>query len=361
MSSPASLGLTKNGNEYRIAGKKGGLIKINKMTVPQLKAYGAKYTEFTNKNRTKKQVLNKIYAAKTKLRQASNSGNSVASALLALQNKSSSYNANKEAAKVLAGLAKKSTGNGKARINALLQVAAQKPSPSSSASSLGLMKAFGASGGFRLKGAKGPVKIGKMSVAQLKAYAVKHNVNVNGLTKKDQIMATIYKKKFGRNLYKVKPLVGSSSGSVNNVMNAVLNNMGRSSSPKAKPKAKPMNGSLGLMNAMGASGGYRFKGARGAKKINKTMTLPVLKKYASNYGVNVSRMHTKKEILNAVYKKKYGAANVSSNKPPTMVISHAAAAKILAAAKPKPAGPHKRPVKRTKVLEEGELNQLLGN
>ena len=105
MSSPASLGLTKEGNEYRILGKKGGLIKINKLTVPQLKAYGAKYTNFTNKNKTKKQVLNKIYAAKTKLREASNSGNEFASALLALQNQppksSSPYNANATADEAL--------------------------------------------------------------------------------------------------------------------------------------------------------------------------------------------------------------------------------------------------------------------
>lgn len=206
MSSPASLGLTKEGNEYRVLGKKGGLIKINKMTVPQLKAYGAKYTTFTNKNKTKKQVLNKIYSAKTQLRAASNSGNSIASALLALQNKKSKSPTNSNAAvaavKVLAGLKSKAkTPAGKTRVNALLQMAAQKPSKVSvaAASSLGLLKSKGASGGYRFQGKKGPKKANKtMTVAALKAYAVNHNVNnVNNLRKKENIIAAIHKKMYG--------------------------------------------------------------------------------------------------------------------------------------------------------------------
>ena len=204
MSSPASLGLTKEGNEYRILGKKGGLIKINKLTVPQLKAYGAKYTTFTNKNRTKKQVLNKIYAAKTKLRTSANSGNEFASALLALQNQppksSSPYNANMAAAQALAALGAKNKPAGKTRVNALMQVAAQKPSASSSvaAASLGLLPNLGASGGYRFKGARGPKKANKtMTVAALKAYAAKHGVKANTLRKKENILAAIHRKKYG--------------------------------------------------------------------------------------------------------------------------------------------------------------------
>ena len=311
MSSPASLGLTKEGNEYRILGKKGGLIKINKMTIPQLKQYGAKYTTFTNKNRTKKQVLNKIYAAKTELRKASNSGNTIASALLALQNQSpKNANANAVAVQTLAALmgAKNKPLGGKTRVNALLNLAAQKPSQASSAASIGLLKQFGESGGFRRQGAKGPAKIGKMTVAQLKNYARKYNVNVNGLTKKDEILAVIYKKKFGTNLYKVKPLKSSPKVSVKTISPRVVVKR-----PAVGP-IKPAPASLGLLRQLGASGGYRFKGVKGPKKADKKMTLAALKMYAMNHNINnVNHLRMKESIIAAIHKKMYGSSSGSSS------------------------------------------------
>ena len=305
MSSPASLGLTKEGNEYRVLGKKGGLIKINKMTVPQLKAYGAKYTTFTNKNKTKKQVLNKIYAAKTQLRAASNSGNSIASALLALQNKKSKSPTNSNAAvaavKVLAGLKSKAkTPAGKTRVNALLQMAAQKPSKVSvaAASSLGLLKSKGASGAYRFQGKKGPKKVNKtMTVAVLKAYATKHGVNVNGLKKKDNILKAIHSKKYAKN-----------SSSPMNIA------VPRRSGPFVGP-IKPAPASLGLLSQLGASGGYRFQGKKGPKKANKTMTVAALKAYAMNHNVNnVNHLRKKENIIAAIHKKMYGGVKSSSRR-----------------------------------------------
>lgn len=299
MSSPASLGLTKEGNEYRILGKKGSLIKINKMTVPQLKQYGAKYTTFTNKNRTKKQVLNKIYAAKTELRKASNSGNTIASALLALQNQSpKNANANAVAVQTLAALGAKSKQlGGKTRANALLNLAAQKPSRVSAAASIGLLSNKGASGGFRRQGAKGPAKIGKLTVAQLKNYARKYNVNVNGLKKKDEILAVIYNKKFGT----VKPAVSSPRVA--------------SKRPAVGP-IKPGPASLGLLSQFGASGGYRFQGVKGPKKVNKKMTLNALRAYAINKGLtmnNIEDIRKKNNIIAIIHKKMYGGSSGSSS------------------------------------------------
>ncbi len=366
MSSPASLGLTMEGNEYRVKGKKGGAIKVNKLTVPQLKAYGAKYTTFTNKNRTKKQVLNKIYAAKTKLRNASNSGNSVASALLNLADgspkSSSSYNANLAAAQTIAALAAKPKPvGGKPRIQAVLNVAGK----SSSAASLGLMPTFGASGGFRAMGAKGPVKLTKYTVPQLKAYAKKYGANVNALKKKDQILSVIYGKKFGKPLYKMKP-TGSAS------VNAVVNNLIQNALKPAKASS-PQSGSLGLLSQMGASGGYRVKGARGPKKVNAKMTVPALKAYAKKHGVNASKMRAKKNILAAIHRKKFGGASSSSSSSSSgpKVITRSEAARRLAvilksssnsssykrpAVRPRVFGPAAGPVK----LTAAQLNKLLG-
>jgi hypothetical protein len=361
MSSPASLGLMMEGNEYRVKGKKGGAIKVNKLTVPQLKAYGAKYTTFTNKNRTKKQVLNKIYAAKTKLRNASNSGNSVASALLNLAAASpksnSSYNANLAAAQTIAALAAKPAKSaGKPRVQALLNVAAEP-------SSLGLMPTFGASGGFRAMGAKGPVKLTKYTVPQLKVYAKKHGANVNALKKKDEILAVIYGKKFGKPLYKVKPM---GSASVNAVVNNLIENV-----LKPTKASSPRSGSLGLLAQMGASGGYRVKGARGPKKVNAKMTVPALKAYAKKHGVNASKMRVKKNILAAIHRKKFGGASSSSSRSSSgpKVITRSEAARRLAARpkssnkthkrpalRPRPMGPAAGPVK----LTAAQLNKLLG-
>ena len=366
MSSPASLGLTMEGNEYRVKGKKGGAIKVNKLTVPQLKAYGAKYTTFTNKNRTKKQVLNKIYAAKSKLRNASNSGNSVASALLNLaagsSKSSSSYNANLAAAQTIAALAAKPKPAGsKPRIQGLLNMAGK----SSSAASIGLMPTFGASGGFRAMGAKGPVKLTKYTVPQLKAYAKKHGANVNALKKKDEILAVIYGKKFGKPLYKMKPLANGTS------VNAVVNNLIANALKPAKASS-PQSGSLGLLVQMGASGGYRVKGARGPKKVNAKMTVPALKAYAKKHGVNASKMRVKKNILAAIHRKMFGGASSSSRSSSSssgpVLISQAQAAAILAARpkssnktqkrpalRPRPMGPAAGPVK----LTAAQLNKLL--
>lgn len=360
MSSPASLGLMMEGNEYRVKGKKGGAIKVNKLTIPQLKAYGAKYTTFTNKNRTKKQVLNKIYAAKSKLRNASSSGNSVASALLNLaagSSKSSSYNANLAAAQTIAALAAKPAKSaGKPRVQALLNVAAEP-------SSLGLMPTFGASGGFRAMGAKGPVKLTKYTVPQLKVYAKKHGANVNDLKKKDEILAVIYGKKFGKPLYKMKPMANGTS------VNAVVNNLIENAL-----KPAPQSGSLGLLAQMGASGGYRVKGARGPKKVNAKMTVPALKAYAKKHGVNASKMRAKKNILAAIHKKKFGGASSSSSRSSSSssgpkVITRSEAARRLAARpkssnkpvqrpalRPRPMGPAAGPVK----LTAAQLNMLLG-
>ena len=367
MSSPASLGLMMEGNEYRVKGKKGGAIKVNKLTVPQLKAYGAKYTTFTNKNRTKKQVLNKIYAAKSKLRNASNSGNSVASALLnlaAASPKSSSYNANLAAAQTIAALAAKPKPvAGKPRIQAVLNVAGK----SSSAASLGLMPTFGASGGFRAMGAKGPVKLTKYSVPQLKVYAKKHGANVNALKKKDEILAVIYGKKFGKPLYKVKPM-GSAS------VNAVVNNLIENALKPAKASS-PRSGSLGLLAQMGASGGYRVKGARGPKKVNAKMTVPALKAYAKKHGVNASKMRTKKNILAAIHRKKFGGASSSSSRSsssssgPKVITRSEAARRLAAILKSSSNSSHKRPAVRPRVfgpaagpvkLTAAQLNKLLG-
>lgn len=392
MSSPASLGLTMEGNEYRVKGKKGGAIKVNKLTVPQLKAYGAKYTAFTNKNRTKKQILNKIYAAKSKLLKASSSGNSVASALLNLaagSSKSSSYNANLAAAQTIAALtAKPKPAGGKARIQGLLNVAG-KPSQSSAMginvllqtpqpASLGLLRPMGASGGYRIKGKKGPVKVNKLSIAQLKNYAAKYNANIAGLKKKNNILAVIHALKFRPNpMFTVKPPVkpaSSGSASVNAAVNNLIQNVLKAKPAKAKPaKAKPakasspQSGSLGLLANLGASGGYRFKGARGPKKVNAKMTVAALKNYAKKHGVNASKMRVKKNILAAIHKKKFGGSSSSSSSGPK-VISQAQAAAILAARpkssnkthkrpalRPRPMGPAAGPVK----LTQGELNKLL--
>ena len=354
--SPASLGLMMEGNEYRVKGKKGGAIKVNKLTVPQLKAYGAKYTTFTNKNRTKKQVLNKIYAAKSKLRNASSSGNSVASALLNLAaaspKSSSSYNANLAAAQTIAALAAKPAKSaGKPRVQALLNVAGK----SSSAASLGLMPTFGASGGFRAMGAKGPVKLTKYTVPQLKVYAKKHGANVNDLKKKDEILAVIYGKKFGKPLYKVKPLANGTS--VNNLIEPA-----KASSPRS--------GSLGLLAQMGASGGYRVKGARGPKKVNAKMTVPALKAYAKKHGVNASKMRAKKNILAAIHRKKFGGASSSSSSGPKVITRSEAARRLAAILKSSSnSSSHKRPAVRPRVfgpaagpvkLTAAQLNKLLG-
>ena len=394
MSSPASLGLTKEGNEYRILGKKGGLIKINKLTVPQLKAYGAKYTTFNSKNRTKKQVLNKIYAAKTKLREAANSGNNIAASLLSLQNQapksSSSYNANAAAASALVALAKHKPAGGKARISALLNQAAQKPSVSSAsaAASLGLLPNLGASGGYRFKGAKGPKKANKtMTLAVLKAYAANHGVNATNLRTKKAILNAIHRKKYGN----------TNGGAVNAALNNILANVVKPSPahssmgmtalfktpPKAKAKAKARPrpsgspASFGLLQQFGASGGYRFKGVRGPKKANKTMTVAALKAYAAKHGVKANTLRTKNAILAAIHRKKYGGSSSSSSGSSSVhsgpvVISQAAAAAILKA-RPRSSssnGPHKRPAPRPKVqgpaakpkrLTAAQLNALLGN
>ncbi len=370
MSSPASLGLTKEGNEYRILGKKGGLIKINKMTVPQLKAYGAKYTTFTNKNRTKKQVLNKIYAAKTELRKASNSGNEFASALLALQNQppksSSPYNANAAAAEALAKLKAKKTIGGKARKSALLNQAAQKPSASSAsaAASLGLLPNKGASGGYRFQGKKGPKKANKtMTVAALKAYAAKHGVNASGMKKKDNILKAIHRKKYG--------------GASSSPMNIAVLFKSANKRPAVGP-VKPAPASLGLLQQLGASGGYRFQGKKGPKKANKTMTVAALKMYAMNHNVNVNGLRKKENILAAIHRKKYGGGSSSSSSSRSSsssassrkVITRSEAARRLKAAKKSTSGSHKRPAPRPKVhgptaaprpLTSAELNALLGN
>ena len=363
MSSPASLGLMMEGNEYRVKGKKGGAIKVNKLTVPQLKAYGAKYTTFTNKNRTKKQVLNKIYAAKSKLRNASSSGNSVASALLNLASGSpkisSSYNANLAAAQTIAVFtAKPKPVGSKPRVQGLLNVAAEP-------SSLGLMPTFGASGGFRAMGAKGPVKLTKYTVPQLKVYAKKHGANVNDLKKKDEILAVIYGKKFGKPLYKVKPLANGTS--VNNLIENAL---------KPAKASSPRSGSLGLLAQMGASGGYRVKGARGPKKVNAKMTVPALKAYAKKHGVNASKMRTKKNILAAIHRKKFGGASSSSSRSsssssgPKLITRSEAARRLAAILKSSSnSSSHKRPTVRPRVfgpaagpvkLTAAQLNKLLG-
>jgi hypothetical protein len=396
MSSPASLGLMMEGNEYRVKGKKGGAIKVNKLTVPQLKAYGAKYTTFTNKNRTKKQVLNKIYAAKSKLRNASNSGNSVASALLnlaAASPKSSSYNANLAAAQTIAALAAKpKPAGGKPRIQAVLNVAAAPSSgmginalfQTPQAASLGLLHPMGASGGYRIQGKKGPVKVNKLSIAQLKNYAAKYNANISGLKKKQNILAVIHALKF-----KVKPPVNaasSGSASVNAVVNNLIQNVLKVKPAKAKAtKAKPVlnfsppqSGSLGLLAQMGASGGYRVKGARGPKKVNAKMTVPALKAYAKKHGVNASKMRAKKNILAAIHRKKFGGASSSSRSSRSSsgssgpkVITRSEAARRLAAIlkSSSNSSSHKRPAVRPRVfgpaagpvkLTAAQLNKLLG-
>jgi hypothetical protein len=312
-----SLGLTKEGNEYRVVGRTGRLIKINKLTKPQLKEYGAKYTTFTNKN-TRQQILNKIYAAKTKLRAASKSGNSFASAILASKTNSAAAAA---AAHILSGLkAKPKVAGGKARVSALLNIAGKKSSSPSSAASIGLLKQFGASGHFRRQGLKGPIKIGKLTVPQLKNYARKYNVNVNGLTKRDEILAVVYKKKFGKNLYKVKPLKGSSSSKksssarVHPVKGSSPSK--KSSSTRMHPAVgpvKPAPASLGLLRQLGASGGYRFRGVKGPKKANKHMTVAALKRYAMNHNVNVNGLR-KNAIIAAIHKKMYGGSSSGSSR-----------------------------------------------
>jgi len=405
MSSPASLGLTKEGNNYRVKGKKGGLIKINKLTIPQLKAYGAKYAvNFTAKNRTKKQILNKIYAAKSAqgpalLPVSSNkfhfgSANNAAGALVQLaggSSKSSSYNANLAAAQALAAMGKIKPTGGKSRLSALLNVAA-KPSQSSGmdinvlfqspqVASLGLMRNQGSNGGYRILGKKGPVKINKLTLQQLKNYAAKHNANISGLKKKKNILAVIHARKFRPGpMYKVKPLRSSShGGSVNAVVNNLIQNVLKPT-PKAKPaKAKPIlnfspprEGSFGLLQQMGENNEYRFKGARGPKKANAKMTVAALKNYAKKHGVNASKMRTKKNILAAIHKKKFGGSSSSSKaKPGPVLITQAQAAAMLAGRKsssnkpqvrpkvrpPRPAGPAAGPVKLTKA----QLNKMLGS
>jgi hypothetical protein len=397
MSSPASLGLTIEGNEYRVKGKKGGAIKVNKLTVPQLKAYGAKYTTFTNKNRTKKQVLNKIYAAKTKLRNASSSGNSVASALLNLASaspkSSSSYNANLAAAQTIAALAAKPVKSaGKPRVQALLNVAAAPSSgmginelfQTPKAASLGLLRPMGASGGYRIQGKKGPVKVNKLSIAQLKNYAAKYNANISGLKKKNNILAVIHALKFRPNpMFKVKtPVNAASSGSasVNAAVNNLIKNVLKAKPAKAKPAkalnfSSPRSGSLGLLSQMGASGGYRVKGARGPKKVNAKMTVPALKAYAKKHGVNASKMRTKKNILAAIHRKKFGGASSSSSSSssssngPKVITRSEAARRLAAILKSSSNSSHKRPAVRPRVfgpaagpvkLTAAQLNKLLG-
>jgi hypothetical protein len=393
MSSPASLGLMMEGNEYRVKGKKGGPIKVNKLTVPQLKAYGAKYTTFTNKNRTKKQVLNKIYAAKTKLRNASSSGNSVASALLNLAaaspKSSSSYNANLATAQTIAAIAAKpKPAGGKPRIQGLLNEAAAPSSgmginalfQTPQAASLGLLRPMGASGGYRIQGKKGPVKVNKLSIAQLKNYAAKYNANISGLKKKNNILAVIHALKFRPNpMFKVKtPVNAASSGSasVNAAVNNLIKNVLKAKPAKAKPAkalnfSSPRSGSLGLLSQMGASGGYRVKGARGPKKVNAKMTVPALKAYAKKHGVNASKMRTKKNILAAIHRKKFGGASSSSSSSngPKVITRSEAARRLAAILKSSSNSSHKRPAVRPRVfgpaagpvkLTAAQLNKLLG-
>jgi hypothetical protein len=407
MSSPASLGLTIEGNEYRVKGKKGGLIKINKLTIPQLKAYGAKYkVNFTAKNRTKKQILNKIYAAKSGqgpalLPVSSNrfhfgSGNNAAASLIQLaggSSKSSSYNANLAAAQALAAMGKIKPTGGKSRLSALLNVAA-KPSQSSGmginvlfqtpqVASLGLMRNKGSNGGYRIQGKKGPVKINKLTLQQLKNYAAKHNANISGLKKKKNILAVIHARKFRPGpMYKVKPPRPSKSSSHGGSVNAVVNNLFQNVlKPKAKPKptlnfSPPRSGSLGLLRNKGNKNAYMFKGVRGPKKVNAKMTVAALRNYAEKYDVNASKMRVKANIIAAIYKKKFGGSSSrsrsssrSSSGP--VLITQAQAVAMLAGRKsssnkpqvrpkvrpPRPAGPAAGPVKLTKA----QLNKLLGS
>jgi len=115
------------------------------------------------------------------------------------------------------------------------------------------------------------------------------------------------------------------------------------------------------------------------------MTVPVLKAYAAKHGVNASKLHTKKAILNAIYRKKYPKsnssgsvnavlnnilANVGKSSGP-VVITHAQAAQILKNRPPKKSPKaHVRPTVKPKVqgpaakprpLTAQELNMLLGN
>jgi hypothetical protein len=397
MSSPASLGLVKEGNNYRVKGKKGGLIKINKLTIPQLKAYGAKYAvNFTDKNRTKKQILNKIYAAKT--------AQGPAGALVQLaggRSKSSSYNTNLAAAQALAAIAGKSKpAGGKSRISALMNVAVKPskssgmginvlwPTPQSSGMginvlwptpkpvSLGLMQAMGSNNGYRIQGKKGPVKIDKLTMQQLKNYAAKYNANISGLKKKKNVLAVIHALKF-----KTGPRPSSHGGSVNAVVNNLIQNVLKPT-PKVKPaKAKPSfnfspprEGSFGLLQKMGENNEYRFKGARGPKKANAKMTVAALKNYAKKHGVNASKLRAKKNILAAIYKKKFGGASSSSSsksKPGPVVITQAQAVAMLAGRKSSSNKPHVRPKVRpprpaagpvkTQKLTQAQLNKMLGS
>jgi hypothetical protein len=136
---------------------------------------------------------------------------------------------------------------------------------------------------------------------------------------------------------------------------------------------------------LGASGGHRFKGKKGPKKANKTMTIAALKAYAARHGVNANALHTKKAILNAIYRKKYPKsnssgsvnavlnnilANVGKSSGPVL-ITHSQAAQILKNRPPRKSPKfHVRPTIKPKVqgpsakprpLTSAELNMLLGN
>ena len=171
-SSPGLMMAASGG--YRVKGKKGGPIKLTQMTVAQLKNMGAKYgVNFTAQNKTKKQILNKIYKAKQGgVNLTGNQG------FASSRSRTSSSNG----------------GGKKLRGNAILNQAA----------SLGLMRNhFPASKGlgYRAMGKKGgPVKMNKFTIPQLKAYGASHGVNftANNKTKK-QIIAKIHAKKYANN------------------------------------------------------------------------------------------------------------------------------------------------------------------
>jgi len=136
--------------------------------------------------------------------------------------------------------------------------------------SYGLMKA--SSGGYRIKGKRGPIKPTKLTLLQLRFYAVNKGANLMAVqkakTKKD-LMNLIYAAKGGAAV-----------------------------APKKTPPAAGVASSYGFVFNKGS---VRMRGKKGLIKPTK-LTVAQLKAYAAKKGINLTGAKLKKNILQRLAK-----------------------------------------------------------
>jgi predicted Ser/Thr protein kinase len=135
-------------------------------------------------------------------------------------------------------------------------------------SSYGLMKA--ASGGYRIKGKRGPIKPTKLPAAELRYYALNYGVPVNAIQKatKKQLMNMIYAAKGGAAIAPSRP-------------------------------AKAPASSYGLVFNKGS---VRMRGKKGGLIKTTKLTVAELRAYAAKKGINLAGAKLKKDILHRLAK-----------------------------------------------------------